>query len=284
VQLAQSARERERRAGLIARQLIARETLEQAEEAEAVARAAVDRARLSVVAAAAGGTEEQQLHERLESARAQLGKTTIRAGSSGVVLTRNVEPGDLVQPGRVLFTLASDGATEIEVPVDEKNLAALAMGQLAQCLADAWPERPFLAKVTYLAPGVDADRGTVTVRLAVDPVPKFLRQDMTVTVNIETGRRDAALAVPNDALLLISAPVVLVVRNERVVRVPVKLGLRGLAMSEVVEGLAAGDVVLAGAAALQDVVAGMRVRATIEALPAADSAADTRRELPVTFD
>lgn len=284
VQLAQATRERERRAGLITRQLIARETLEQAEETEAVARAAVDRARLSVVAAAAGGSEEQQLRERLEFARAMLGRTTIRAGSSGVVLTRNAEPGDLVQPGRVLFTLASDGATEIEVPVDEKNLAALAKGQLAQCLADAWPERPFAAKVNYVAPGVDADRGTVTVRLAVDPVPDFLRQDMTVTVNVETGRRDAALAVPNDALLLASAPAVLAVRNEHVVRVPVKLGLRGLAMSEVVEGLTAGDVVLAGAAALRDVDEGMRVRATIEALPAADSAASTRRELPVNFD
>ena len=45
----------------------------------------------------------------------------------------------------------------------------------------------------------------MTVRLRVDPVPGFLRQDMTVSASIETGRRDAALLVPHDALLDVEA-------------------------------------------------------------------------------
>lgn len=84
-----------------------------------------------------------------------------------MVLTRNAEPGDLVQPGRVLFEIARHGDTEIEVPVDERNLAVLQLGQKAQCVADAWPERGFPAVVNYIAPVVDATRGTVTVRLRV---------------------------------------------------------------------------------------------------------------------
>lgn len=285
-QAAQAARERQRRADLFARQLIAREALEQAEEAETVARAAADSARLAANAAGQGRSEELQLRERLTAARAQLAKTTIRAQTGGVVLTRNVEPGDLVQPGRVLFEIARGGDTEIEVPVDEKNLAVLALGQRAQCIADAYPDKPFPAVVNYLAPGIDAQRGTVTIRLKVETVPAFLRQDMTVSVNVETGRRDAALALPNDAVLDAGAaqPAVLAVRDGRLRRVPVQLGLKGLVMSEISSGLQAGDLVLAAAASVQDVKAGERVRVAMEAQPMGNGDASSRRELPVNFN
>jgi HlyD family secretion protein len=286
VQLAQAVRERTRRADLYAKQLIPREVLEQAEEGEAVARAAAERARLAAEAAAPGSSEEAQVRERLAAARAQLQKTIIRAAAAGTVLSRNAEPGDLVQPGRVLFQIARGGDTEIEVPVDEKNLAVLAVGQGAQCIAEAFPSRPFAARVNYIAPRIDAERGTVTIRLRVAPVPEFLRQDMTVSVNVETGRRESALVVPNDALLDAdtAAPVVLVVRDGRAQRLPVQLSLRGLAMTEVTGGLAAGDVVLADAAAQRATALDRRVRVRIEALPAATVAESTRRELPVQFD
>jgi HlyD family secretion protein len=284
--LAQASRERQRRTELFARQLVAREALEQAEEAEAVAQAVADQARLAAQASAPGRTEEIQLRERLQAARAQLAKTTIRAEVAGTVLTRNVEPGDLVQPGRMLLEIARSGDTEIEVPVDEKNLSTLAAGQRAQCLADAFPAQAFPAVVNYIAPSIDAQRGTVNIRLKVDPVPAFLRQDMTVSVTVETGRRDQAIAVPNDALLDAEgpAPAVLLVREGRVRRTPVQLGLRGLAASEVTSGLAAGDLVLASAQAVVDVKAGDRVRVTAQPVPGPASDAASRRELPVSFD
>ena len=284
-QAVQATRERQRRADLFARQLVAREVLEQAEEAEAVARAGAERARLAVQAAAAGRSEELQLRERLAAARAQLAKTSIRAQVSGVVLTRNAEPGDLVQPGRVLFEIARSGDTEIEVPVDEKNLAVLAVGQVARCSADAYPGQILSATVNYIAPAIDAQRGTVTLRLKVDPVPAFLRQDMTVSVNVETGRRDKALAVPNDALLEGAAaqPAVLVVRDGRLRRVPVRLGLQGLVMTEVVDGLSAGDLVLASAATVS-AQEGARLRVAVERLPQSSTADASRRELPVQLD
>lgn len=288
-QLAQASREARRREDLFNRQLIAREALEQALEAESVARATAEAARASATTTRAGGSEEAQLRERLAAARAQLARTQIRAQRAGTVLTRNVEPGDLVQPGRVLFTIAHTGHTEIEVPVDEKNLATLAEGQQAVCLADAWPDHPFPAVVDYIAPGIDADRGTVTLRLRVEPVPEFLRQDMTVTVNIETGRRDSALVVPNDALLPADAQgrrAVLVVRDGRVVRLPVTTGLRGVTMTEVTEGLAAGDEVLADGART-GIAEGARVRTRLLGeVPVTQGSAPpaTDRELPVQLN
>jgi HlyD family secretion protein len=286
VQLAQATRERQRRTDLHARQLIARVALEQAEESEAVARTVVERARLAAVASSAGRSEELQLRERLAAARAQLAKTVLRATVAGTVLTRNVEPGDLVQPGRVLFEIARGGDTEIEVPVDEKNLSLLALGQRAQCFADAYPDDGFAAKLNFLAPSIDAQRGTVDIRLKVDPVPAFLRQDMTVSVNVETGRKDQALVLPNDALANAAAgsAMVLAVRNGRVQRIEVKLGLKSLALTEVTDGLQAGDTVLAGAASQLELKDGKRVRVTNVKLPDAPSSSDSRRELPVQFN
>ena len=284
-QLAQAHRETQRRADLIERQLIARETLEQAQEAETVARATAERARLTAAALAPGASEEAQLRERLEAARAALAKTTLRAEVSGTILTRNVEPGDLIQPGRVLFEVALDGETQILLPVDEKNLAVLRLGQHARCVADAWPDARFDATVTYIAPSIDSQRGTVDLKLKVDPVPSSLRQDMTVSVNIESGRRDSALVVPNDALLDVEAEraSVWVVREGRLHRQAVTLGLRGLALSEVLSGVAAGDWVLGSASAVT-AKESERVRVNAQPLPAAASATATRREAPVKFD
>lgn len=279
--LAQASREAERRRDLFQRQMITREAMEQAMQAETVARTAVEQALLTVRSLGSGNPNEAAARARVASARAQLAKTTIRAEVAGTVLTRNAEPGDLVQPGRVLFEIARAGDTEILVPVDEKNLEVLVNGQAAICIADAYPARPFPATVSFIAPGVDSQRGTIDVRLTVNPAPDFLRQGMTVSVNVETGRRDRAIVVPNDALSAADgdhAELWLVV-DGRVARRKVRLGLRGLTQTEVTEGLQAGDRVLANAqAALAD---GDRVRVT-----AADPAANlaTRNELPVKLD
>lgn len=284
-QAEQASRERTRRADLADRGLIARESLEQAQEAETVAREAATRARLQATALAAGGAEETQARARLAAARAALARTELRSTVSGVVLTRDVEAGDLVQPGRVLLTIARDGVTEIEVPVDEKNLGLLADGQSARCIADAYPDRPFDGRVSWIAPAVDVTRGSVDIRVRVEPAPPFLRQDMTVSVNVETGRRDAALTVPNDALRGVASEraTVRAVRDGRVVELPVRLGLRGLTASEVVDGLAVGDLVLAGVA---DGTAepGSRARVRVTASPDAGGNGAERRELPVSLD
>ena len=282
--LAQASREVQRRRELFARQLIAHETLEQAVQAETVARTAAEQARLAARSLAAGNPDEAAARARLANARAQLAKTTLRAEVAGTVLTRNVEPGDLVQPGRVLFEIARAGATEVLVPLDEKNLQVLAIGQKAVCIADAYPSRPFPAEVSFIAPSVDPQRGSVDIRLTVSPVPDFLRQDMTVSVNVETGRRDRAVVVPNDALGEVAGDSARVWRVEdgRAVRRDVELGLRGLTLTEVAAGLAPGDWILADAQA--GLAPGDRVRVVPAGLPVDASASSTRNELPARLD
>ena len=249
VQLAQATRNVLRRRELAAISAISDEEMEQAEQAQSQARNDLEAARLRVKALASGGVEEVLIRERIAALQAQLDKTEVRSKVAGTVLTRDVEPGDLVQPGKTLFTIALAGNTEIHVSLDERNLSRLALEQKAFAIADAYPDQPFPTRIDFIAPSIDSERGTVEVRLSVDPVPEFLRQDMTVSVNIETGRRTQALVIPNDALANIQKDTaqVLLLRNGKIQRQKVTLGLRGLAMSEVIAGLSKGDQVLADA-------------------------------------
>ena len=284
-QLEQASREATRRRNAEAG-ILSAEEVEQAVEAERVARNNYETVRLKAAALAPGQVEEASLREQLSVAQAQLAKTKIRATVAGTVLTRDVEPGDLVQPGRTLFTIAMDGNTEIRVLLDERNLSRLALSQKATAIADAYPEKPFPARINFIAPSIDPQRGTVEVRLSVDPVPDFLRQDMTVSVNVETGRRDRTLAIPNDALGKVQGDqaTVLLVRDSKIQRQKVQLGLRGLAMSEVISGLKAGDQVLSDATStLKD---GTRVRFKPEEINYANqnNDASNKNELPVKFE
>jgi len=263
--LDQASRELQRRDALFDRQLLSSEAREQARSTEIARRVARDRAKLQVDALAVGGSEEQQLMERLSQARSTLAKTRILAPAAGTVQTRQVEPGDLVKPGDILLEIARADSREILLPLDEKNLAPLALGQRAKVIADAWPERVLDAHVSYLAPAVDVARGTLDVHLQLDSPADFLRQGMTVSVNIETARRDQTLVIANDVLRARDGQraEVLRVRDGQVERVGVRLGLRSVALSEVLEGLEPGDWVLGA-----DAEEGQRVRLVPQPLPA----------------
>ncbi len=284
-QLEQASREAARRRNAEAG-ILSAEEIEQALEAERVARNNYETARLKAAALSTGQVEEASLREQLAVAQAQLAKTRIRAAVAGTVLTRDVEPGDLVQPGQTLFTIALTGNTEIRVPLDERNLPQLALGQNATVISDAYPDQSFPARINFIAPSIDPQRGTVEVRLTVNPVPDFLRQDMTVSVNVETDKRERALAIPNDALSNIKGnkAVVVLVRDRKIQRQPVTLGLRGLAMSEVTSGLSEGDQVLANAESLLEEGARVRLKPQDSSLMSSTDATDSKNELPVKFD
>src|SRR5690606_36997892 len=174
--LAQATRERERREAVHGRGLLSAEALEQARQAETSARVARDRARLQRDALAEEGAEAQQARQRVEQARIALGRTRIHAAHAGTVQTRNVEPGDLVRPGDVLLEIARADSREILLPLDEKNLGAVALGQPAWIIPDAWPERVLKARVSYLAPAVNPAQGTLDVHLELLDEADFLRQ------------------------------------------------------------------------------------------------------------
>ena len=200
-------------------------------------------------------------------ARAKLAQGQVFAPSSGVLISRSVEVGDIVQPGKALMVLAASGQSQVLVQIDEKNLSKIALGQTALGSADAFASQRFDAVVAYINPGVDPTRGSVEVKLSVPNPPIYLRQDMTVSIDIETARRTGAVVIASSAVedAATDKPWVLVVRDKRVVKQFVTLGLRGDTRVEVLGGIEAGEGVVP--VSKTGVKAGQRVRATITAVP-----------------
>jgi HlyD family secretion protein len=240
----------ERNRNLRAQNYISQAALDDATRNMDVANSQLDAARVQVATNSAGGADLemaqsalQQSRAGLSVARARLAQDVIVAPADGILIGRNVEPGDVVQPGKELMVLAPSGQTQIVVQVDEKNLSQLELGQKALASADAYPHERFRAEVFYINPGIDAARGSVEVKLRVIDPPAYLRQDMTVSVDIEVARRAGTLVAPADTVFDAASahPWVLVVEGHRAVRKPVVLGLKGEGQVEILQGVSAGE-------------------------------------------
>ena len=206
-------------------------------------------------------TQANQARASLETAKARLDYAQIRAPVAGTLIARAVERGYIVSPGATLMVLSPIGATQIVVQIDEKNLGLIAVGQPAKVSADAYPDASFPATVVYINPSIDLQRGSVEVKLAVREPPAALRQDMTVSVDIEVARRKDALAVKADSVHdgLTRSPWLLIAKDGHAVRQNVVIGARGTADLEIAGGAAAGDLVVPASAAIAP---GDKVRAT----------------------
>jgi HlyD family secretion protein len=243
--------ERQRTADLVARGFLSPSRGDEAERALAVADAQLSAAQAQQAALADAGSERAQAGAQLAAAQAALAaaqarltQTLIRAPADARVLQRLAEPGQIVQPGRALLRLALSGPVELLAQVDERYLHELQPGQPATAVADAYAQQPFAARLSRMAPRVDAQRGAIELRFAPVSPPDFLREDMTLTLAVETARRDRAQVVPLAALR--ADNMVWTVREGRVQAVRVTTGLRSDTAVEVLEGLAEGDWVLLG--------------------------------------
>lgn len=230
-----------------------RAALDDAQKTLDVARAQMRSAEFQVYTASPGGSDYvmaqtllNQARANLDTAQSRLGYATIAAPRDGVLITRAVERGTVVQPGKTLLVLAPAGDTQLVLQIDERNLGKIALGQKALASADAYPDRRFAATITYINPGIDISRASVEVKLTVADPPDYLRQDMTVSVDIEIAAKDDALVLPVRSVhdVLSGAPWVLGVKDGRAGKRPVKVGLRGNSHIEITEGLAAGDLAI----------------------------------------
>lgn len=246
-------REYQRTQELVAQGFFSQQKLDDSRRLLDTARSALESAKVQAAANQSSGVEPAlaasrvaQAQAALEAASARLARLQITAPVDAVVLARSVEPGSMAQPGRALISLAAQGSPRIDAAVDEKNLRLLTLGMPARAVADAFAGQPFDAKLTYVAPVVDPQRGSVEVRLEVVAPPAFLKPDMTVSVELIGGARKDALVLPSGAVREADrdAPWVLQVQEGRAVRVPVTLGLRGVGSIEILKGLNADDVVI----------------------------------------
>ena len=231
-----------------------------------VARAQLRNAELTVFTNSPGGadftvaqTQAAQARATLAAANARLGYTLITAAVDGVLIWRDVEVGNGVQPGKDLMRLSPIGDMQISIQIDEKNLGLIALKQQALASADAFSDDRFPATVIFVNPGVDLQRASVEVKLHVATPPAYLRQDMTVSVDIEVAKRPRALVVSLGDLHELEAgkPWLLKADGGHALRQPVTVGLVSAGRAEILTGLSEGDVVIPAATKVR---AGERIR------------------------
>ncbi len=167
------------------------------------ATANMKRASANVASAQASVTQAQAV---LQSDETNLGKANIRSPINGVVLSREIDPGQTVAASfqaPVLFKLAEDLAKmELRVNVDEADVGQVKAGQKATFSVDAWPGREYTAAITRVGYGAQETAGVVSYLtvLEVDNEDLSLRPGMTGTADITTLVHENALLVPNAAL------------------------------------------------------------------------------------
>jgi HlyD family secretion protein len=166
-------------------------------------RATLARAVADDASARAGVNDAQAA---LSTDEINLSKASISSPGDGVVLTRNVDPGNAVAASLqavTLFTLAEDlKKLRLWVYVDEADVGSVAVGQNATFTVSAYPGRKFPARITRVGFGSTITDNVVTylTYLDVDNADLSLRPGMTATATITAMQRNDVLLVPNTAL------------------------------------------------------------------------------------
>jgi HlyD family secretion protein len=174
-----------------------------------------------VAGVAAANANVRAVEAQLSSAITNRNRAVIRSPVSGVVLARQVEPGQTVAASfntPTLFILAEDlSAMQLRVEIDEADVGQVREGQGASFTVDAYPGRRFPARVERVdqassntasqasqqATAATAGSNAVVsyeARLAVANAEGVLRPGMTATATIATGSTGKQLLVPNGAL------------------------------------------------------------------------------------
>jgi Cu(I)/Ag(I) efflux system membrane fusion protein len=189
----------------------------------------------------------------------QDGKTTqyltLRSPANGVVLEKPAIQGKRFMSGEVLYQVADLSQVWLLAEVFEQDLGQVRLGQPANIRVDAYPEKAFAGKVTFIYPTVTPESRTARVRIELANPQALLKPSMYARVEFGSSRgKGQALTVPDSAVLDTGTrQLVLVQRGEgKFEPRPVKLGARGDGYIEVLEGVNAGESVVVSANFLID--------------------------------
>ena len=129
----------------------------------------------------------RQAEAEISQARVNLDYTTLRAPTDGVILAKLKEVGEMAVPGGFagsgdLIRMANLQDMRAEVDVNEMDLGKVRLGQNAEVVPDAFPDRKYEAKVVKLYPQVNRQKGTLKVEVGIPGADEWLRPDTSVRI------------------------------------------------------------------------------------------------------
>jgi len=199
--------------------------------------------------------------------RQDLDNYTVRAPFDGVAVSKDAQPGEMVSPVSAgggftrtgIATIVDMNSLEIEVDVNEANIARVTSGQRVDAVLDAYPDWHIPARVLTVIPTADRQKATVRVRIAFESLDPRILPDMGVKVAFlaaeESSRQAVARALVPKAALRRDGErdVVYVVEDGRLQRRAVSVGAVQGAAVEILAGVDPGEqVVVSGPAQLED--------------------------------
>jgi len=214
--------------------------------------------------------EQIRVAERqIELQQTDLDNYVIRAPFSGVAISKDAQPGEMVSPVSAgggftrtgISTIVDMHSLEVEVDVNESYISRVSAGQDVDAVLDAYPDWHIPARVITLVPTADRQKATVLVRLAFKALDPRILPDMAIKVTFlregdatATASAQPTALVPRPAIKTIGPDnYAFVLRGDTVERRAVRLGGTDGDRVEVLAGLQSGDrVVLSPPAALAD--------------------------------
>jgi RND family efflux transporter MFP subunit len=208
--------------------------------------------------------------------KTDLDDMVVRAPFSGVAISKDAQPGEMISPVSAgggftrtgIGTIVDMSSLEIEVDVNESFINRVRSAQRVEAVLDAYPDWRIPAHVITTVPSADRQKATVRVRIAFDELDPKILPDMGVKVSFlrdeepeQTTAPVPRVTVPKAAVKTVDGrTIVFVIRDDRVERRAIRAGLENGGQIEVLSGLSAGErVVVEGPDTLKD---GDRVKIT----------------------
>jgi RND family efflux transporter MFP subunit len=215
--------------------------------AGAIAERDIEQARRNAIAANAALADARA---RLASAQRQLSNTRVTAPISGIVSDRPVSAGDVVQAGTALITIVDPSSMRLEASVPSDQLGSVRIGVPVTFTVTGYPGREITGRITRVNPTADPATRQVRITVSIPNAEGRLVGGLYANGRL-ASESHTGLVAPLSAIDARSGtPAVLRIKQGRVERVPVQLGLRdeGAEKIELLSGVQAGDTLLLGAA------------------------------------
>ncbi|MGI6379825.1 MAG: efflux RND transporter periplasmic adaptor subunit [Anaerolineae bacterium] len=190
-----------------------------------------------------------QARAALEEASLNLQEACLIAPYDGLVARLDIQIGDLVEASQPVLVLVDDAHYYIDLTIDEADIGRVAEDQQVDLTFDAYLDSQALGRIDYIAALPEDELGIISYKVRVDitecPVP--LREGLSVSARVITDQFEDRLVVPNSAIIVDDET-----RQRYVIRqtavgqevVAIETGRYNDLMSEVVSGLAEGDLVV----------------------------------------
>ena len=188
----------------------------------------------------------QQRVNALKSTSQVSSEVTVASPSSGTITNRSVNPGEVIEANKELMRITDLSSMWVVAQVYEKDLAKIHIGSGANITSEAYPNRIFRGRVSYVDPKIDQTTRTAQVRIELNNPNQMFKIGMYVNVGfaILGAAEKTTPTVPKDAVQSIGSQQYVFVAtekpNEFLLR-PVRLGLENNGFYQVTEGINTGD-------------------------------------------